>query len=307
MSRNASQNSYLSNTSSTKGNLPTTRRVLITCKDGYTETSFLALAYIIYANCMYMEEAWLHLHRDKKRSFYVFDHDVPSIMAVFKALIAASPHSAAKRAETLKKNQWPWFHHYTSARRFKGNFPSRILPHLYLGNLEHANDITMLQKIGIERVLSVGERTNPMMGAAGEFRASPKARLLIDSIQDDGIDPLSNRIEECLQFIDEGVKLGQATLVHCRVGVSRSASICIADVIRRLNLSLEDAYLLVRARRLNVIIQPNLRFMYELLRWSQEERSRLQGLPEGQLVGRTMEWASLSTKIARLNKHYIQH
>lgn len=59
---------------------------------------------------------------------------------------------------------------------------------------------------------------------------------------------------------EKGRRSGTKTLVHCRVGVSRSATICIAEVMNELGLSLPRAYCFVRARRLNVIIQPHLRF-----------------------------------------------
>ena len=39
--------------------------------------------------------------------------------------------------------------------------------------------------------------------------------------------------------------------------------------MRALGLSLPRAYCFVRARRLNVIIQPHLRFIYELLKWEE--------------------------------------
>lgn len=297
----------------------TPRKILITSKDGYTDTSILALAYTVFAKCMTLEEAWLHLHCEQKRNFFLFDgQDMATMRALFKPLIAASPHSAMHKFQALTRPNTPWFD-----TNFSGNFPSRILPHLYLGNLQHANNFGMLRAIGVERVLSVGESPKwlkPTTGAGwlSSFGALQKSNLSADTaelpiihmhvgkIQDNGVDTITEHIEPCLKFIDEGVRLGQATLVHCRVGVSRSASICIADVVRRLNLPLEHAYLFVRARRLNVIIQPNLLFMYELLRWAQEERSRLQGLPEGQLAPRSIEWTTLATKIAALNRFYIR-
>ena len=55
-------------------------------------------------------------------------------------------------------------------------------------------------------------------------------------------------------------------LIHCRVGVSRSATVVIAEIMNRLKINLPMAYLYVRVRRLNIIIQPNLRFMYELFK-----------------------------------------
>ncbi len=68
-----------------------------------------------------------------------------------------------------------------------------------------------------------------------------------------------------------------------------------------MNKTLTEAYLLVRARRLNVIIQPNLRFMYELLKWEQEERSK----QAGKMIPRVIEWPHLARKISRLNRVYI--
>lgn len=97
------------------------------------------------------------------------------------------------------------------------------------------------------------------------------------------------------------------------MGVSRSASICIAEVMRRTFLSLPRAYLFVRARRLNVIIQPNLRFMYELMKWEEIEFARnlerraLDPFADGveqREYKREMEWAWLCKEIADLNKTY---
>ncbi|THH04917.1 hypothetical protein EW146_g10043, partial [Bondarzewia mesenterica] len=41
--------------------------------------------------------------------------------------------------------------------RFDGSFPSRVLPFLYLGNLNHATNAYMLHALGITHVVSVGE------------------------------------------------------------------------------------------------------------------------------------------------------
>lgn len=64
-------------------------------------------------------------------------------------------------------------------------------------------------------------------------------------------------------------------------------------------LSFPRAYCFVRARRLNVIIQPHLRFSYELLKW-EEELCRRRGLP----IKRELEWAEICREIAAMNKPY---
>lgn len=57
----------------------------------------------------------------------------------------------------------------------------------------------------------------------------------------------------------------------------------------------------VRARRLNVIIQPHLRFTYELLKWD-ETLSERRGVP----LKREFEWATVAREIAAMNKPYCR-
>jgi len=55
----------------------------------------------------------------------------------------------------------------------------------------------------------------------------------------------------------------------------------------------------VRARRLNVIIQPHLRFVYELLKWDEYLQKK-----RGEAIKRELEWASVAREIAAMNKPY---
>jgi dual specificity MAP kinase phosphatase len=55
----------------------------------------------------------------------------------------------------------------------------------------------------------------------------------------------------------------------------------------------------VRARRLNVIIQPHLRFTYELLKWEEFQRQR-----RNEPLRRDLEWATVAREIALMNKPY---
>ncbi|CAO3593679.1 unnamed protein product [Absidia cylindrospora] len=154
--------------------------------------------------------------------------------------------------------------HWFASPRFEGSFPSRILDFLYLGNLNHATNPGMLRALGITHVVSVGENTN--------LDASAFRLLYLDNLYDDGIDSIKPRYQETMAFIDEARQQGTKCLVHCRVGVSRSAALTIGYVMQHVGLSLVDAYIFVRAHRLNVIIQPNLKFMYELLQLEQQLR-----------------------------------
>ncbi|CZT14773.1 related to dual specificity phosphatase [Ramularia collo-cygni] len=266
------------------------KQVLIHCTDGYTESSLLALAYYMYANCVPVHDAWLQMHCDKGRNFFAYASDVHLLRAIQPRLLQASPkHSGNIKQLCPPSPDW--------LEKMDGSLPSRVLPYMYLGNLGHANNPDLLKEMGIGQILSVGEPINWPQEAMGSW---PREDLLfVDKVQDNGVDPLTEDFGRCLEFIENGRKKGTATLVHCRVGVSRSATICIAEVMNELGLSFPRAYCFVRARRLNVIIQPHLRFSYELLKW-EEFQCQKRGKP----LRRELEWATISREIAAMNKPY---
>jgi dual specificity MAP kinase phosphatase len=199
-----------------------THKVLITCNDGYTETSMLALAYTMYAKAFPTHKAWLYLHKNKGRNFFAYPDDLRLLRRLQSALLQRSPASPPVSPGLRVKIPDPRW-----ALKMDGSFPSRILPHLYLGNLDHANNYQMLHELGIHQVLSIGE---PVSWSNDNELGI--INMCIDGVQDNGMDSLTKHIKRCLAFIEAGKEKGLTTLVHCRVGVSRSATICIAEVMK---------------------------------------------------------------------------
>ncbi|KAL2864667.1 tyrosine/serine/threonine protein phosphatase PPS1 [Aspergillus lucknowensis] len=263
------------------------RKILIHCPDGYTESSLLVIAYTMFAEGIPASEAWLWLHREKKRNFFAYPSDVSYLKNVQEKVLQESPANPAK----YQPADPDWF------KYCDGSLPSRILPYMYLGNLSHANNPDMLWELGIRRVLSIGEAVS--WSESNIQKMGAENLMHITKVQDNGIDPLTQEFDRCLEFIRKGKSDGTATLVHCRVGVSRSATICIAEVMSSLNMSFPRAYCYVRARRLNVIIQPHLRFVYELLKWEE-----LQQKKNNQPIKRELEWPTVAREIALMNKPY---
>lgn len=70
--------------------------------------------------------------------------------------------------------------------------------------------------------------------------------------------------------------------------------------MRALGLSFPRAYCFVRARRLNVIIQPHLRFSYELLKWEEKLKAGESGFR------RELEWPDIAREVAAMNKPYAR-
>ncbi|KAJ3732410.1 hypothetical protein DFJ43DRAFT_1073822 [Lentinula guzmanii] len=226
--------------------------------------------------------------------------------------------------------------------RFDGSFPSRVLPFLYLGNLAHASNVYMLQALGITHVVSVGECAlvppdshnarghssfQPYNNSQGsghfipskssghqgslwiEERAGRIKVLDIQGVCDDGIDTLEPQLEPICDWIDQARQESGQVLVHCRVGVSRSATVTIAYVMKHLSLPLVDAYLIVRSRRLSVLIQPNLRLLYNLLGWEIKLAKDRAGNDDEKLskeLSCALSWPFLAKEVHALNEKYLR-
>jgi len=72
---------------------------------------------------------------------------------------------------------------------------------MYLGNLSHANNADLLVAMGIKQILSVGEPTG-----WGQKRIEEWGRdkmMIVDRVQDNGVDSLTDQFDRCLEFLRE--------------------------------------------------------------------------------------------------------
>jgi protein-tyrosine phosphatase len=90
---------------------------------------------------------------------------------------------------------------------------------------------------------------------------------------DDPKEQLSRYFKECLEFVHSALAEGGIVLVHCFAGVSRSASVVLAYLMRHHSMTLTKAVTLVRNKR--SWINPNPGFVVQLRRfeaWLKQQR-----------------------------------
>ncbi|XP_053131607.1 dual specificity protein phosphatase 14 [Hemicordylus capensis] len=80
--------------------------------------------------------------------------------------------------------------------------------------------------------------------------------------------PISLYFDSVARKIQSVAQKRGVTLVHCAAGVSRSATLCIAYLMRYQNVSLCEAYRWVKSRR--PVIHPNVGFWRQLMAYERE-------------------------------------
>uniref|UniRef100_A0A8D2KZP0 Protein phosphatase Slingshot homolog 1 n=1 Tax=Varanus komodoensis TaxID=61221 RepID=A0A8D2KZP0_VARKO len=135
--------------------------------------------------------------------------------------------------------------------------PSLIFDHLYLGSEWNASNLEELRVSGVDYILNVTREIDnffPGMFAYHNIR-----------VYDEETTDLLAHWNEAYHFINKAKKNHSKCLVHCKMGVSRSASTVIAYAMKEFGWSLEKAYNYVRQKR--SIARPNAGFMGQLLEY----------------------------------------
>ncbi|BFZ09364.1 hypothetical protein BsWGS_12403 [Bradybaena similaris] len=112
-----------------------------------------------------------------------------------------------------------------------------------------------IRTLGITHVINVTQEIPNLQ--------MPNLESLQIHIEDTPSARLGLYFDRCADKIDQVETRGGKTLVHCVAGVSRSASICIAYLMKYKRMPLDQAYKHVKKCR--SVIQPNVGFWKQLI------------------------------------------
>ncbi|XP_060695816.1 dual specificity protein phosphatase 16 isoform X1 [Hemiscyllium ocellatum] len=134
--------------------------------------------------------------------------------------------------------------------------PTRILPHLYLGCQRDVLNRELMQQIDIGYVLNASN-TCPKPDFI------PESHFLRVPVNDSFCEKILPWLDKSVEFIEKAKASNGCVLVHCLAGISRSATIAIAYIMKRMDMSLDEAYRFVKEKR--PTISPNFNFLGQLL------------------------------------------
>lgn len=133
----------------------------------------------------------------------------------------------------------------------------KIEDNLYLGNLTAATDVKWLRKNKISHILTIDSCPLPR-----QIQELPDITLKYIQLTDIPREDILTYFENSYEFIDHAIKSNGNILVHCWYGVSRSATLVIAYIMKKYELTVTDAYDIVKNKRR--FVNPNSGFLAQL-------------------------------------------
>jgi len=130
---------------------------------------------------------------------------------------------------------------------------------VYLGSENDANNLPLLKKLNITRVLTIQMKT--LGGPVRDYlQANATNSYKQIQITDCSSSNLYQHFDEALDFLEQ--PSNGYTLVHCQQGISRSSTICMAFLMKKLRLSFDECF--QHLKNVRPIISPNFGFLGQL-------------------------------------------
>jgi protein-tyrosine phosphatase len=129
------------------------------------------------------------------------------------------------------KSILPWYVQYM----YFYSAPTEIINNLYLGSSFNAYAIQNLKNKNVNVIINITEEID-------NFHQNDSTITYYKfPIRDNNIDDITDILEQTYHIIDEHLNNENGILVHCYMGASRSASIIIYYLMKKYNMTFEEA------------------------------------------------------------------
>lgn len=164
-------------------------------------------------------------------------------------LIRSAPGDDQPSLIQLLHNNWMLIDPCTDTGPF-----DLIVPGVYCGGVSGTRDENLLKFYSIDCILTIATRIEPLFPSEFEYK--------VITLKDDLYSCIGEFLSETYHWIRSRVEKKKNVLVHCKAGVSRSATIVIAYIMRLNHWSTNKALEFARSRR--SVINPNANFLKQL-------------------------------------------
>jgi len=141
---------------------------------------------------------------------------------------------------------------------------TKILAHLYLGGLGNRNSSFLIEKNITSIINASNLDPKKITGCSQPYDIEE----LVVPLWDSDVSNIHQFFGKAGEIIDTTEKSKGTVLVHCVAGISRSTTLVLAYLMKYKNMSLKDAYNLVKSKR--KIIKPNPGFWSQLVEFEKE-------------------------------------
>lgn len=132
--------------------------------------------------------------------------------------------------------------------RFKGEGPTQLTDFIFIGNYIDASNISRLKELGITHVLNCAPYSS-----TGKSPYAKEEGMSINykeiNAEDDRDYNILQHFEESKNFLDDAKRCKGRALVHCAMGINRSAAICAAYIMTDAKMTLVETIRLMKDKR----------------------------------------------------------
>lgn len=131
-------------------------------------------------------------------------------------------------------------------------WPDMVVDHIALGSLRTVQSMPSLQQLGVTHVLTCGRNLR-----TPQF--PPPIQQMVLDVDDNDEQDMNQYFLTAIEFMQSCVSSGGLCIVHCFAGVSRSATVVVAYLMKSRQLSFTQALEFVQQQRPAANPNPNFR------------------------------------------------
>lgn len=132
---------------------------------------------------------------------------------------------------------------------------NQVEDNLYISSIVPARNTSLLERFHITHIVDI---SNVDLGK----ELCNDRKYFIIKLTDDELAPIQDYFEQVCDWIDKATKQGDRVLVHCVAGCSRSAALVMAYLIKKYQITVNEA--LQRLCQKRPVVGPNDGFIKQL-------------------------------------------